>query len=80
MSGLLEHLALLNTIEKYFRLADTATIKGLNVLDISETRGKVFLKFNCPDKHFPDYSFAVEFQVTREFFESSLKKLLKIEE
>lgn len=78
MNGLTEHLELLNTIEKYFRICKTATIKGLGVLDVSETKGMVHLKFGCPDEYFPEYSFNVEFQVTKDFFEKNLKKLLEV--
>lgn len=78
MNGLKDHLKLLNTIESYFNICQTASIRGLNVLDASETKGMVFLKFSCPDDHFPEYGFNVEFQVTRDFFENNLKKLLKV--
>lgn len=78
MNGLKDHLELLNTIESYFRICQTASIKGLNVLDASETKGMVHLKFSCPDDHFPEYGFNVEFQVTRDFFDNNLKKLLKV--
>lgn len=53
MNGLNEHLALLNTIESFFRISDI--------------------------KHFPLYSFNVEFQVTREFFERDLRRLLEVD-
>lgn len=79
MSGLKEHIALLNLIESYHKVAESTVIKGLNVLDVSETRGKIHIRFDCPDKHFPDYSFSVEFRVTRNFFEMHLRRMLKID-
>lgn len=78
MNGLTEHLELLNTIEKYFKICKTASIKGINDLDVSETKGMILLKFGCPDEYFPEYSFNVEFQVTKDFFEKNLRKLLEV--
>ena len=79
MNGLKEHLQLLNQIERYFNIAVSTTITGLQLLDTAETRGKVHIKFDCPDKHFPEYGFSVEFRVSRDFFENNLKKLLKVD-
>ena len=80
MNGLNEHLALLNTIESFFRISDMTSIKGLNTLDVSETKGLVCIKFRCIDRHFPLYSFNVEFQVSREFFEKNLRRLLEVDD
>jgi len=79
MSGLKDHIALLNLIESYHAAAESTVIKGLDLLDVSETRGKIHVRFNLPDQHFPDYSFSVEFRVTRDFFEKHLRRMLKVE-
>lgn len=79
MSGLLDHIALLNLIESYHSAAESTVVKGLDVLDVSETKGKIHVRFDLPDRHFPDYSFSVEFRVTRCFFDKHLRRMLKIE-
>jgi hypothetical protein len=79
MSGLTENLELLNQIERYFNIAVSTTVTGLQLLDTSECRGRVHLKFECPDRHFPEYGFSVEFRVSRDFFEKNLKRLLEID-
>ena len=68
MSGFAENLVLLNQIERYFNIAVSTTVTGLNMLDASVTKGRVHIKFDCPDRHFPEYGFSVEFRVSREFF------------
>lgn len=80
MNGLTGHLAILNQIEALHKMAETTIITGLNLLDIPETRGWVHIKFDCPDKHFPYYSFGVEFRVTKKFYCKHLKGILKIKD
>lgn len=79
MNGLTEHLDLLNQIERYFNIAVSTSITGLQLLDASETKGRVHIKFDCPDRHFPEYGLSVEFRVSRDFFEKNLKKMLEID-
>jgi hypothetical protein len=79
MSGLAENLELLNQIERYFNIAVSTTVTGLQLLDASETKGRVHIKLDCPDRHFPEYGFSVEFRVSRDFFEKNLKRLLEID-
>ena len=79
MKGLTEHLALLNTIEYYFKVSESVSIKGIGSLDASETKGKVHIKFHCPDKSCPEFSYCVEYHLTKEFFERNIKKMLKVE-
>ena len=79
MNGLTEHLGLLKQIERYFNIAVSTSITGLQLLDASETKGRVHIKFDCPDRHFPEYGFSVEFRVSRDFFEKNLKKMLEID-
>lgn len=81
MSGLYDNLALLNQIERYFNIAVSTTITGLNLIDASVRKGRtdpIHLKFDCPDKHFPEYGLTVEFRVSRQFFEKNLKHLFKV--
>jgi hypothetical protein len=79
MNEFKEQIALLNTIERYFRISEATTVKGLMMLDVPETKGWIIIKFRCPDRQFPEYSFDVEFRVTKPFFEKHLRKLLEIE-
>jgi hypothetical protein len=78
MKGLIEHLELLNIVEYSLKAAETVTIKGLSTLDVSETRGKVHVRFNCPDKKCPMLSYNIEVQVTKEFYDKNIKKMLEI--
>lgn len=79
MNGLTENLALLNQIERYFNIAVSTTVTGLQLLDASEAKGRVHIRFDCPDRHFPEYGFSVEFRVSRDFFETHLKRLLQVD-
>lgn len=79
MSGIYDNLVLLNQIERYFNIAISTTITGLNMLDASETRGRVHIKFDCPDQQFPEYGFTVEFRVHKDFFDKHLRSLLKVD-
>lgn len=78
MNGLTEHYQLLNTIEYYFKVSESVSIKGLGSLDASETKGMVHIRFNCPDKSCPEFSYSVEYHLTKVFFEKNVKKILKV--
>jgi hypothetical protein len=78
MKGLIEHLALLNTVEYYLKVSESVSIKGNELLDASETKGMVHIRFNCPDKSCPEFSYGVEYHLTKEFFEKNIKKMLKV--
>lgn len=79
MNGLKDQLMFLSTIESYYKIAERTSIKGLKMLDIPETRGWILITFTCPDRHFPEYSFEVEFKVTKPFFDKHLSRILDID-
>lgn len=79
MTGLTEHLHLLNTIEYYLKISESVSIKGLGLLDVSETKGMIHIKFRCPDKRCPEFGYSVEYHLTKDFFEKNIKKMLKVE-
>lgn len=79
MSGLYDHYRLLNQIQHYVKIAKTVSVTGLLLTDAAVTKGRVNIKFDCPDDRLPEYSFSAEFSVNRSFFDRHLKQMLKID-
>lgn len=71
MKGLIEHMALLNSIELYNKNAEVIYIK------VPQTDEMVCINFGFPDKTHPEFNYNVEFQVTKEFYKNNLIKILE---
>lgn len=74
MNGLTEHLELLNTIQRYVKLAQTVSFTYV----VKNNIESVIIRFSCPDDQFKIYGFEVEFLVTKELFERDLRRFFRV--